>query len=77
VSGAVYRRQGAEEVARQEAAYDVEATIYDRLAMYAAVRPQRRAAAPCAPPYCDFECAIGCVQINHWFGTSRPNFEIL
>ena len=67
VSGAVYRAQGAEEVSRQEAAYDVEATIYDRLAMYAAVRPQRRAAAPCAPPYCDFECAIGSAAFEDEF----------
>ena len=21
--------------------------------------------------------ALSCVEINHWFGTSRPNFEIL
>ena len=67
VSGAVYRAQGAEEVSRQEAAYDVEATIYDKLAMYAAVRPQRRAAAPCAPPYCDFECAIGSAAFEDEF----------
>ena len=20
---------------------------------------------------------VACVEINHWFGTSRPNFEIL
>ena len=24
-----------------------------------------------------FQMVVGCVQINHWFGTSRPNFEIL
>jgi hypothetical protein len=69
------KRSGLDELP-PESVLNVNSRVATLAHYYVEFRGKSNLLAPGSPRYAA-ATAAACVEINHWFGTSRPNFEIL